>query len=201
MNLTEVGCKDMEWRSVAQDRGNWQVVVNTVIDLWVPSNVVSFLTELLGSIKCGEFLDWTVGFHQRWRVSWLNCWVPSNVVSFLTELLGSIKCGEFLDWTVGFPRSTVFCEVYLFIYLFILSFHLSQLVSLAVGKWWNGNCFSKGMQWCSWCRHCTITLKVAGSIPDGVIGTFHWHYPSSCTMALGLTQPLTELSTSNISWG
>jgi len=42
---------------VAQDRGNWQVVVNTVIDLWVPSNVVSFLTELLGSIKCGEFLD------------------------------------------------------------------------------------------------------------------------------------------------
>ena len=42
--------------------------------------------------------------------------------------------------------------------------------------------------------------KVAGSIPDGVIGIFHCHNPSGCTMALGLTQPLTEMSTMNISW-
>ena len=31
---------------MAQDRGNWRVV-NTVMHLWVPSYVVSFLTELL----------------------------------------------------------------------------------------------------------------------------------------------------------
>ena len=43
--------------------------------------------------------------------------------------------------------------------------------------------------------------KVAGSIPDGVIGIFHGHNLSVCTMALGLTQPLTEMSTRNISWG
>ena len=43
--------------------------------------------------------------------------------------------------------------------------------------------------------------KVAGSIPDGVIGIFHWHNPSGRTIALGLTQPLTEMSTRNISWG
>jgi len=43
--------------------------------------------------------------------------------------------------------------------------------------------------------------KVAGSIPDGVIGIFHGHNPSSRTMALGLTQPLTEMSTRNVSWG
>ena len=43
--------------------------------------------------------------------------------------------------------------------------------------------------------------KVAGSIPDGVIGFFHWHNPSGRTMALGLTQPLTEMSTMNISRG
>jgi len=30
---------------------------------------------------------------------------------------------------------------------------------------------------------------------------FHWHNPSGRTMALGLTQPLTEMSTRNISWG
>jgi hypothetical protein len=43
--------------------------------------------------------------------------------------------------------------------------------------------------------------KVAGSIPDYVIGIFHWHNPSDRTMALGSTQPLTEMSTRNISWG
>jgi len=39
-----------------------------------------------------------------------------------------------------------------------------------------------------------------GSIPEGVIGIFHLHNPSGRTMALGLTQPLTEMSTRNISW-
>jgi hypothetical protein len=38
------------------------------------------------------------------------------------------------------------------------------------------------------------------SIPDGVIGIFHWHNPSGRTMALESTQPLTEMSTRNISW-
>ena len=41
--------------------------------------------------------------------------------------------------------------------------------------------------------------KFAGSIPDGVIGIFHLHNPSGRTMALGLIQPLTEMSTRNIS--
>jgi len=53
----------------------------------------------------------------------------------------------------------------------------------------------------SWLRHCAASRKVAGSIPDGFIGIFHWHNPFSCTMALGLTQPLIEMSTRNISWG
>jgi hypothetical protein len=53
----------------------------------------------------------------------------------------------------------------------------------------------------SWFRHCATSRKVAGSIPDGVIGIFHWHNPSGRTMALGLTQPLTEMSTRIISWG
>jgi hypothetical protein len=55
--------------------------------------------------------------------------------------------------------------------------------------------------WRSWLRRCCTRRKVAGSILDGVIGIFHWHNPSGCTMALGSTQPLTEMSTRNISWG
>ena len=53
--------------------------------------------------------------------------------------------------------------------------------------------------WCSWLRHRATSRKVSGSIPDGVFGVFHWHIPSGRTMALGLTQPLTEMSTTNIS--
>jgi hypothetical protein len=49
--------------------------------------------------------------------------------------------------------------------------------------------------------HRATSRRVAGSIPDGVIGIFHWNNPSGCTMALGSTQPLTEISTRNISWG
>jgi hypothetical protein len=52
-----------------------------------------------------------------------------------------------------------------------------------------------------WLRHCATNKKVAGSIPVGVIGIFHLHNPSSRTMALGLTHPLTEMSTRNNSWG
>jgi len=56
-----------------------------------------------------------------------------------------------------------------------------------------------GTRWCSWLKHCAISRKVGGSIPDGVIRIFHLHNRSGRTMALGLTQPLTEISTRNIS--
>jgi hypothetical protein len=56
-------------------------------------------------------------------------------------------------------------------------------------------------RWRSWLIHGVISRKVTGSISDGVIGIFHWHNPCGLTMALGLTQPLTEMSTRNISWG
>ena len=58
-----------------------------------------------------------------------------------------------------------------------------------------------GTRWRSWLRHCATSRKVTGSIPNGFSGIFHWHNPSSRIMALGCTQPLTEMSTRNISWG
>jgi hypothetical protein len=60
---------------------------------------------------------------------------------------------------------------------------------------------TNGGTWRSWLRHCATSWKVAGLIPDSVIGIFHWHNPSGCTMALRSTQPLTEMSTRNIPWG
>ena len=49
---------------------------------------------------------------------------------------------------------------------------------------------------------CATNRKVAGSIPVGVCGFFVDIYnPSDRTMALGSTQPLTEMSTRSISCG
>jgi len=42
-------------------------------------------------------------------------------------------------------------------------------------------CYKSEGRWCHW--------------------IFHWHNPSDRTMALGSTQPITELSTRSISWG
>jgi hypothetical protein len=54
--------------------------------------------------------------------------------------------------------------------------------------------FSWDTRWRSWLRNCATSWEVAGSIPDYVIGIF-------CrTMALGSREPLTEMSTRNISW-
>jgi hypothetical protein len=42
MDLQEVGCRDMDWIEMAQDRDRWWALVNVVLS---------------GSIKCGEFLE------------------------------------------------------------------------------------------------------------------------------------------------
>jgi hypothetical protein len=52
-----------------------------------------------------------------------------------------------------------------------------------------------------WLRYCATNQKVAGSIPDGVMEFFIDINRYDHTMALGSTQPLTEMSTRCISWG
>jgi hypothetical protein len=49
-------------------------------------------------------------------------------------------------------------------------------------------------------ERCVKNRKVAVSIPDGVIGIFHWHNRFGRTMVLGSTQPLTDMNTRSISW-
>jgi len=51
-----------------------------------------------------------------------------------------------------------------------------------------------------WLRYCATNRKVAGSIPSGVTG-FFIDIKSFRAMALGSTQPLTEMNTRSISWG
>ena len=66
------------------------------------------------------------------------------------------------------------------------------------------DCFNIHLQmWTAvaqWLRCCATNRNVAGSIPDGAIGIFHWYNPSDRSLALGSTQPLTKMSTKNIYW-
>jgi hypothetical protein len=36
MDLRGIGWDGMEWIDLAQSRGQWRVLVNTVMNLWVP---------------------------------------------------------------------------------------------------------------------------------------------------------------------
>ena len=63
-----------------------------------------------------------------------------------------------------------------------------------------GTHFCWGTRYPSWLRHWATSRKVAGSIPDGVIGIFHLHNLFGRAIILGLTQPLTEMGTRNNSW-
>ena len=36
MDLHDVGCVDMDWIELAQDRYRWRALVNAVMNLWVP---------------------------------------------------------------------------------------------------------------------------------------------------------------------
>jgi hypothetical protein len=47
----------------------------------------------------------------------------------------------------------------------------------------------------------TLVAITLDSIPDVVTGFFNWPNPSSRIMALGSTQPLTEMSTRNLPGG
>jgi len=59
-----------------------------------------------------------------------------------------------------------------------------------------------------WMKHVIKNFINLGGVLDSIFWLcyrntqfFHWHNPSGCNMALGLTQPIIEMSTRSISWG
>jgi hypothetical protein len=45
MDLQDLGCVDMDWIGLAEDRDRWRVLVKAVINFWVPLNAGNILTR------------------------------------------------------------------------------------------------------------------------------------------------------------
>jgi hypothetical protein len=95
-----------------------------------------------------------------------------------------------------FSTVLMLCSPGLFLRYFLNDFQMGPVAPIITGITW---LFGRAVA--QWLRHYATYRQVAGLIPDGVIGIFQWHNPSGRTMALGSTQPLTEMSTRCISWG
>ena len=127
----------------------------------------------------------------------IMCDVPSIAV-FCSE---SIECFPgtasrfFLKLLVTIPVAPIITGITV-----QFGFHI-RCVSISKPLYFNLFTAFRDTAVAQWLRCCATNRKVASSIPDGVIGIFHWHNPSDRTMVLGSTQPLTEMSTRSISWG
>jgi hypothetical protein len=132
-----------------------------------------------------------------WNLAWTLCrWKPPKINTFFSfhliatwqvyELVRLDSCEiMYCNMWLNKCAASVECETTrLWHCRIFISFHFCR------GTWWH-----------SWLRHCATSRQPAVLIPDGVIGIFHWPNPFGRTVALGSTQPLTEMSTSNICWG
>jgi hypothetical protein len=108
-------------------------------------------------------LMWSVQFREigcqevhKWKKVWNN-W-PRELLSIHHNQ--QIQNISLIKYSRNMPCICVYIYIYIYIY-----------ATTAVAQW---------------LRYCATSRKVAGLIPDGVIGIFHWHNPSERTMAPGV---------------
>jgi len=124
--------------------------------------------------------------NKKWR---LSTYVNVNVIS----------------WYITKTRKLSLClpeGLWRYSYACLLNFELIECVgqfdtpvALPAGKKpWYPTLIYRPTAVAQWLRCCATNRKVAGSIPDGVTGIFHWHKILPIALALESTQPLTEMS-------
>ena len=153
--------------------------------------IIRLFSVVFSTVSTMHKLDFRVVINEA-----CNKWQPVLVEKLCPFLIETYV----VTWYISFPVSVkgVYPHCKSAAYSWVKDFNVSFVKSSSI--WQVQNIWS-GTTVAQWLRCCATNWKVAGLIPDDVIGIFHWHNPSDRTVALGSTQPLTEMSTRSISWG
>jgi hypothetical protein len=108
-----------------------------------------------------------------------------------------VKCTFILPFRFSKQNRYIVPEVTLVFLEILTEFLSNNLTEFELRRLKEDECYMRGTRWRSGLRHCAKSRNVVGSIRDDVTGICHCYNPSGRTMALGLTQPLTEMSTRN----
>ena len=106
-----------------------------------------------------------------------------DVLSTPPPLEARIQCNRYIRFiivTLFIP--CVMTDCIFKIYVLKLSQREHTIKSLRADSLVGARCW-----WRSWLTHCSTSRRVAGTIPDGVIGIFQWPNPSGHIMALRLS--------------
>jgi hypothetical protein len=175
---------------------------------------VAVFTESVRFIKCKFCAAVIFSIHQcLWRVR-----MGHNATAWLyaTLIIANIFRRKLNGLYITTETNPCYSEHHVYVIPYLSSnsnhsfFVCNVLLSLSPSKllWRTWNKFSQMIiiimntplnrctRWRSRLGHCVTSRKVAGSIPDYIVEIFHWNNPSGRTLALGLTQPLTEMSKS-----
>jgi hypothetical protein len=123
----------------------------------------------------------------------LHCVSENSSVCLCTQLLLHVPIGSPTCPSSNLVIRRYLCDPTVYPVLVLLG---------TVDPWiWRQYTLLKRTVVAQWLRYCATHQKVTGSIPDSAMEFFIDINPSDRTMALGSTQPLTEMSTRCISWG
>jgi hypothetical protein len=149
---------------------------------------ISWLPEELLASQEGRFSMETVGqsvifcYQRFWGLIFSNLCIQFQW--YINRRISQIQLQYYIKYTIGVVFDWLFCW-------YTIVIKRNRMDHIGGG----------GHAVAQWLRHCATNRKVALLILDGVTVIFHWHNSSGRNMLLGLTQPLTEMSTRDISWG
>jgi len=131
-------------------------------------------TEVFVPRYMNDLAQWSQINNTRKKIRRLNLFYP---YSFTLLKFDSVEIKIFI------ASEKNYSTVKLYVTNIILSQHyiILQCIFINITYAWMGTVVAQCL------RCCASNWKVASSIPDGVIGVFHWHNPTVRTMSLGWT--------------
>jgi hypothetical protein len=125
---------------------------------------------LVTRIHCLDYHPVSAGTHGCWILQSWQCGMKQTTDRLLVSVRPTAEQELPIFRLIRFrlPVHDVFRDPDHWIVSSIFSAILFNLRSLLKG----------GTGWRSWWTHCATSLKLPGSIPDGVVGIFHWPNPS-----------------------